>query len=314
MSACTISAPGANGHAHVLRVPVGEGAPGHQRGDHRNAGQLGQLAELGGGSRLDHAAADVEHRAAGLADQPGGLAHLAGVRPGHRVVAGQLERDWPGEVGHGLHGVLGHVHQHRARSPGRGHVEGLADGPGDVLGLGDQEVVLGDGDGDPGDVGFLEGVGADHAARHLAGDGHHRDRVHIGVGDGGDQVRRAGAAGRHADADAPGGLRVAGGRVAGPLLVPHQDVPDDLRVEQRVVGRQDGAAGDAEHHVSAHPLERVHERLRPGDPDLGRAGHLRAGGLGGRRSALGGHRSGGRPGGRRLGRMRLVRTRGRMVG
>jgi hypothetical protein len=36
-------------------------------------------------------------------------------------------------------------------------VEGLADGAGDVLGLGDQEVVLGDRDRDAGDVGFLEG-------------------------------------------------------------------------------------------------------------------------------------------------------------
>ena len=34
------------GHAHVLRVLVGERAPGHQRGDHRDAGQLGQLAQL----------------------------------------------------------------------------------------------------------------------------------------------------------------------------------------------------------------------------------------------------------------------------
>ena len=34
------------GHAEVLRVAVGEGAAGHQRGDHRHAGQLGQLPQL----------------------------------------------------------------------------------------------------------------------------------------------------------------------------------------------------------------------------------------------------------------------------
>ena len=34
----------------------------------------------------------------------------------------------------------------------------------DVLGLGDQEGVLGDGHGDAHDVGFLEGVGADEGA------------------------------------------------------------------------------------------------------------------------------------------------------
>ena len=116
--------------------------------------------------------------------------------------------------------------------------------------------------------------------RHLPGDGHDRDRVHVGVGDRRHQVRRARAAGRHAHADPAGGLRVPGGRVAGALLVPDQDVPDDLGVEQRVVGRQDGAARDAEHHVRADSLERVHQRLRPGGPHLARAGDVRARRLG----------------------------------
>ena len=116
--------------------------------------------------------------------------------------------------------------------------------------------------------------------RHLPGDGHHRDRVHVGVGDRRHQVRRARPAGRHAHADAAGGLRVPGGRVARALLVPDQDVPDDLGVEQRVVGRQDGAARNAEHHVRADPLERVHQRLRPGGPHLARAGDVRARRLG----------------------------------
>ena len=116
--------------------------------------------------------------------------------------------------------------------------------------------------------------------RHLPGDGHDRHRVHVGVGDRRHQVRRARAAGRHAHADAAGGLRVPGGRVARALLVPDQDVPDDLGVEQRVVGRQDGAARNAEHHVRADPLERVHQRLRPGGPHLARAGDVRARRLG----------------------------------
>ena len=49
-------------------------------------------------ARLDHAAADVEHRALRRHHHPGRLAHLAGVRPGHRVVAGQVERDRPAEL------------------------------------------------------------------------------------------------------------------------------------------------------------------------------------------------------------------------
>ena len=35
------------GHAEVLRVAVGERAAGHQRGDDRDAGQLGEHAQLG---------------------------------------------------------------------------------------------------------------------------------------------------------------------------------------------------------------------------------------------------------------------------
>ena len=52
------------GHAEVQRVAVGERAARHQRGDDRDAGQLGELAQLVGGARLEDAAADVEHRAA----------------------------------------------------------------------------------------------------------------------------------------------------------------------------------------------------------------------------------------------------------
>ena len=71
----------------------------------------------------------------------------------------------------------------------------------------------------------------------LPGDGDDRHRVHVGVGERGDEVRRAGAGGRHADADLAGRGGVALGGVAGALLVADQDVPHLDRVEQRVVGR-----------------------------------------------------------------------------
>jgi hypothetical protein len=164
----------------------------------------------------------------------------------------------------------------------------LADRAGDVPGRGDEEVVLGDRQRDAGDVGFLEPVGADQVRGDLAGDGNHGDGVHVGVGQRGDQVGRARSAGRHADAGAAGRLRVPGGGMAGPLLMPDQDVPDPLGVEQRVVRGQDRAAGDAEHDLDAHPLKRHHQGLSPGDLRLerghrGRArrcgGGLRCGGL-----------------------------------
>ncbi len=255
------------GHAQVLRVAVRERAARHQRGDHGGAGELGELEQLRRGVRPDHAAAHVQHRLLGLGDHPCGLPDLPGVRPGHRVVAGQVERDWPGELGGGLQRVLGDVDEHRARPAGGGQVEGLADGAGDVPGLGDEEVVLGHRQRDPGYVRFLEPVGADQVRGHLTGDRHHGDAVHVGVGERGDQVGRAWAARRHADANPAGCLGVPGRRVPGTLLVADQDVPDLLGVKQWVVRGQDGPAGNAEHHLHADLLKGEDERLG--------AGHLR---------------------------------------
>ncbi len=56
------------------------------------------------------------------------------------------------EEGGGLLRVLGDVDEDGAGAAGAGDLEGLADGGGDVFGAGDEEVVLGDGQGDAGDV------------------------------------------------------------------------------------------------------------------------------------------------------------------
>src|SRR3712207_8696367 len=63
-------------HAQVLRVTVGEGPTGHERGDHRGTGEFDELGQLRGGLRLKDATADVEHRPAGGGDHRGGLADL----------------------------------------------------------------------------------------------------------------------------------------------------------------------------------------------------------------------------------------------
>ena len=102
--------------------------------------------------------------------------------------------------------------------------------------------------------------------------GHHRDRVHVGVGDRRDQVGGAGAAGGHADADLAGGHGVPLRRVAGALLVADEDVPD-LRVEEGVVRREDRATRDAEDVLRAGALERLDQALRTGDR-LGTCGSL----------------------------------------
>src|SRR5665647_592999 len=195
----------------------------------------------------------------------GGLPDLLDVRLGDRVVAGQIDVRRPVEGGPQLHRGLGDVHEHRARTAGPGDVERLGDDTGDLVRVGHQEAVLGDRQGDPDDVRLLEGVGPDHRCADLSGDRDDRDRVHVGVGQRRDQVRRAGAGGGHADADVTRGVCVALGRMAGTLLVPHQDVPQLGGVHQWDVVRPDGHYADPEHHLGARGLERPHDRLRAGD-------------------------------------------------
>ena len=154
-------------------------------------------------------------------------------------------------------------------------MERLADRLGDLAGIGDEHVVLRDRHRDAGDVGLLERVVAHDRGRDLAGDRDHGDRVHLGVGERGDQVAAAGTATSPCDADLAGRPRVALGGVAGALLVAAQHVPD-ARVEQRVVGRQDGAAGDAEDDVDALALEGLEQRLRAGDLHLAATSSVRA--------------------------------------
>ena len=141
--------------------------------------------------------------------------------------------------------VLRDVDEHRSRAAGRGDVESLVDVVGDLPRVRHQQRVLDDGQRDADDVRLLEAVRADQVGADLAGDEDGGDRVHHRVGDRRDEVRRARARGGDCDAHASRGLRVALRHVAGALLVTGLDVRE-LRVVDRVVEGQVGAAGDAE--------------------------------------------------------------------
>ena len=256
------------GHAEVLRVAVRERAAGHQRGDDRHPGELREHPQLAGRAGADRAAADVQHRATGLEDQPGRLADLLGVRLGHGPVAGQVQLGGPPERRHRLQRGLRDVDEDRSGAPGGGDVERLRHRARDVGGIRDEEVVLRDRHRDAADVGLLEGVGPDHRRAHLPGDRDHRHRVHVRVRDRRHEVRRAGARGGHADAHLAGGGGVPLGGVAGALLVADEDVPD-RGVHEGVVRREDGAARDAEDVLRPCRLQRLDQALRPRDLGAG---------------------------------------------
>ena len=121
---------------------------------------------------------------------------------------------------------------------------------GDVLGARDEVVMLGDGPADLDDRRFLEGVGADDRRADLAGDGDERHGIHLGVGQAGDEVGGARAAGGHAHADLAGAAGVALGREAAALLVPRQDGAQPVAdAGQRLVNRHAGPAGIGENDL-----------------------------------------------------------------
>ena len=126
-------------HAEAQRVVVGERAARHQRGDDVDVGQLGELAHLLGGAGLEDAAADVEHRALGLQDQPGRLLDHPRVALGRSAGSPGSDAMTSSSVGQ-YHSIafcstsLGTSTSTGPGPPGRGEVERLADRQREVLG------------------------------------------------------------------------------------------------------------------------------------------------------------------------------------
>ena len=140
-------------------------------------------------------------------------------------------------------------------------MEGLSHTRNDVLGTGDEEGMLDEGHCGTDDVGLLKGIRPDSTTSDLAGDGQHRHRVHVRVGDGGDEVGSTGAGCRHADSGPARDHGVALGGVAGTLLMAHQNVPDPRRGEQWVVEGQNGTARHPEDVSDTKLFQRAHQSL-----------------------------------------------------
>ena len=246
-------------HAEPLRVRRREATEAHQRAGDREVVGCGQLAQLLGRAGVDHAAARVEDGPLRVGEGLGGDSDLLDVALGVGLVAGQLRgADDRLVVDLQLREILRDVDEDRAGPAGLRDVEGLVDVVGDLRRVGDQERVLDDRQRDAGDVGLLKPVGADQVGADLAGDEDRRHRVHVGVGDRGDQVRSAGARGREGDADVPGGLCISLRRMAGALLVADLHVLE-IGVVERVVERQARPARDPEYVLDTLGLESLAE-------------------------------------------------------
>ena len=194
-----------------------------------------------------------DYRTLGLVYQVCGTGHLINRCLGGRVVAGKIRLFRPDELGAQiLEYVLWYVHQHRPGTPGACDVERFLYRWSHVFNFHHQEIVLGDGERDSGNVGFLESVPADRRSRHLPGDSHQRHRIHLGGRNPGYQVGCPRAAGRRAHAHPSGGAGIAVCCHRRCLLVPHQYMAQPRVFGHGAVKRQHRAAGQAEYDV--YPL------------------------------------------------------------
>ena len=164
-------------------------------GHHRRADELGELEDLLVRVRDADAAAEVDDRARRAADEQRGVLE-ARLLADRRVVAGDVDRlrvAVPLDLG--VEDVLRDVDEHRAGAAGPRDVERLLHHARDLAGVGHEPVVLRDRHRDAGDVRLLERVRADERGGDVRRHRDERHRVHVRVGDRGDEVRRAGAGG-----------------------------------------------------------------------------------------------------------------------
>ena len=181
------------GHAHVQLVGIRERSQRHESGHHGNARVLGKLLQLFVSIGLDYTAADIKHGLLGLGNEPHGLLNLAGVWGGHRTVARQFDLWRPHKIHLSVLNILRHIHQHSTWTSRRCHIKRLRQSGRNIVWVGDHEIMFSHWQGNAADVRLLERVGSQQRVPHLASDGHHGDGVKIGVGDGCDQVGRAGS-------------------------------------------------------------------------------------------------------------------------
>ncbi len=251
-------------HAEPLIGRGGKGAQAHQRRRHRRAGDAGELAQqlAGARTRIDDAAAGVEDRPFGRRQHLDRRFDQFLVRLDLGAIGFVLDRAGLGIArGRDLN-ILGDVDDDRAGAAGGGDMKRLMHHAAEVAGGLHQIIMLGAVAGDADRVRLLKRIRSDQVRRDLAGDDHHRDRIHQRVGDAGDGIGRSGAGGDEHDAGLAGGAGIALCRMRRRLFVAHQDVADLLLVEDRVVNRKHRAAGIAEHDLHTEVGQRLDQNVR----------------------------------------------------
>ena len=180
------------GPAEIEGVGFWETGDPEQGSKDRNLSLLGECSQLRVRAGQDDPVSGDDQGLLRLLNHPRRLAYLLGVALHFRLEPGQVDL---GRVfvngGVGGH-VLRNVYQDGTGASGPGDMKRLLDDPRQVLDVHHKVVVFGDGHRDPGRIGLLEGVFADHVGWNLTGNRNHRNRIHHRCGDARDQIRRAG--------------------------------------------------------------------------------------------------------------------------
>ena len=264
--------------AQRQRMRLRKTADAHERGRHGNLCGLGEFFEFRRRAAADDAAAAINHRAFGFFNQPHDFVqrHFVGAQV-RLVVTAQTFLDLlegrPHRLGPGLLHVLRHVNDHRAGAAGLGKVKRLLHNARDVVDTRDEIGMLHDGQRHADDVGFLKCAAADHGLVDLAGDGHERAGIEVGIGDGGDEIGGAGAAGAHAHAGLAGGAGVTFRRETAALFMARQDGAD-FGFRERLVDFHARAAGIGKNDLDPFAFEGLDEDVASGHgrADLGARG------------------------------------------
>ena len=117
------------------------------------------------------------------------------------IGVGKFDRGGKNRNEAGLLNILGDIDDDGTGTTAPGEVKGFFEHPRQVCGIHHQVRMLHDGQGHAVEVRLLERALADELGKHLAGDGDEWNRIHVGVGDGGAEIGRTGATGRHTHAD-----------------------------------------------------------------------------------------------------------------
>ena len=190
-------------HPQVMGMGIGYGAAGRQGGDHRGTGQVTQLGNLAGNPGAHRPSPHVEHGAGRGGNKPGSFAYRGGIRLAGRAVSGQIQARGPHKFCFLVLRGFRDIHEDGAGAPARRQVKSFDQAGRNIIGIGDEERMLDHGHGGTHDIGFLEGIGSDGRRSHLAGDGHQRDRIHIGIEQRGDEVGSPRPGGSHHHPHAP---------------------------------------------------------------------------------------------------------------